>query len=476
MSDFSSVLGAPTWSDNATITASAERTGYPATNLLTFDPSDRWEAVPSTILSLNLDRGEVDEATLFGLCHHNGTAYGAWRLRLANNSAAEIDTDPVYDSSAIGDGIHGLGSYVQVFGNNAGTALSTGHTGADFTLEAMIDPAHGGAHGIVQRGASGTVVVIRVALDGTIEATDYPAESTVLQSTTKTSANTLIHVALNYDSASTTAQLIINGVLEDENTSVSSPWGNTSEDIVFSPTQIEPFTGKGYYVRFWDFARSAAVILADKDQLLDGTESGLVAAWQFGEGSGSSAADVLGGSSMSFSATPYWGYPTPLWATTDQTPLVWKTGFIHIPEGVSFEFAQVDIIDSALSGVPFRMGRLVFANAVQLKNAPISGSDLNRWVDFSSLERSDLGVVSIVAQTPKRDLRIRFQTDDLEEATNLDEIMATQGISKGVMVVRSPTATTRTEQSCFYGRLKSEFVMTHQSYGDIRGQIAVEEL
>ena len=114
--------------------------------------------------------------------------------------------------------------------------------------------------------------------------------------TIKVGVETAIAVHYNSDSTGNSASIYQDGVLQTGG-SESTPTGTRSSDNIqslFFGNQIadsRTFDGLIRDVRLWSDVRTAAEILANKDNVLDGDEAGLVGYWRFKEGSGSTLDD-----------------------------------------------------------------------------------------------------------------------------------------------------------------------------------------
>ncbi len=114
--------------------------------------------------------------------------------------------------------------------------------------------------------------------------------------TIKAGVETTIAVAYNSDSTGNSASIYQDGVLQTGG-SESTPTGTRSTDVgsdlIFGNRGADDRTFDGLIrdVRFWSDIRTAAEILANMDDVLDGDEAGLVGYWRFDEGSGSTLDD-----------------------------------------------------------------------------------------------------------------------------------------------------------------------------------------
>ncbi|MEI6753956.1 MAG: LamG-like jellyroll fold domain-containing protein [Paludibacter sp.] len=97
--------------------------------------------------------------------------------------------------------------------------------------------------------------------------------------------NTWTHVAITYDAATTTMKLYKNGVLVIANNAVPPITADNSVIIGTYGNNIGDFNGDMDEVKIWNRALTDAEIAADKSVRLAGTESGLVAYYDFNGGS-----------------------------------------------------------------------------------------------------------------------------------------------------------------------------------------------
>lgn len=106
--------------------------------------------------------------------------------------------------------------------------------------------------------------------------------------------------------------LYVDGVVASS--SLNDGLGAISESLDAAVGRAKPTTSSSYLegevddLRIWNTARSATEISTNKDQQLEGTETGLVAYWPFEEGSGTSGADATGnGYTATLNGGTTWG-------------------------------------------------------------------------------------------------------------------------------------------------------------------------
>ena len=108
---------------------------------------------------------------------------------------------------------------------------------------------------------------------------------------------TWTHVAGTVDRATGQLRIYINGVLAASGTTPTSPSVSFDTPLMlgssgYLSSDVSPLAGAMDEVRVWNVARSAADILAAKDQALNGNEAGLVAYLKANEGSGATLGDA----------------------------------------------------------------------------------------------------------------------------------------------------------------------------------------
>ena len=94
------VLATPALSDAGTITAGAEESANPATNLLTLQPGEVWQTPALASIFVELDLGSAQTINLVALLGHNGTDAATWRVRSAT-SQANLTASPTRDTGNV---------------------------------------------------------------------------------------------------------------------------------------------------------------------------------------------------------------------------------------------------------------------------------------------------------------------------------------------------------------------------------------
>ena len=119
-----------------------------------------------------------------------------------------------------------------------------------------------------------------------------------------------------------TLRLFINGVEDNVRTGSQAPLPTTT------PVSIGRQSGGGLAyagladeIRIWNVARSESELAGAKDKQLTGNETGLVAYWQFNEGSDDTVNDATGnGHTLRLGSVVGADSDDPMW-TTDVPPL-----------------------------------------------------------------------------------------------------------------------------------------------------------
>jgi len=120
-------------------------------------------------------------------------------------------------------------------------------------------------------------------------------------STTRLTTNHWTHVALVVNEQTKTATMYINGSPDGTvSFSGNSPVSTTSPLFIGARNYfgqgmgVENWSGAIDEIRIWTTARTIEQIQANKGVSLTGSESGLLAYWQFNEGSGKAVNDATG--------------------------------------------------------------------------------------------------------------------------------------------------------------------------------------
>jgi hypothetical protein len=105
------------------------------------------------------------------------------------------------------------------------------------------------------------------------------------------------HLAATFQANTRTVTIYLDGVRVAQGVWTRASRGNTLPLQIGrnGPSTGKLFTGQLDDVRIWNVARSAADVSRSYREQLDSTEPGLAANWRFDEGSGRTAADMVGG-------------------------------------------------------------------------------------------------------------------------------------------------------------------------------------
>jgi hypothetical protein len=131
----------------------------------------------------------------------------------------------------------------------------------------------------------------------------------VAQGTTVIPTGTWTHVSGTYDGS--VIKVYVNGVLDGQ-TNHSSAFQATSNEIKIGgglPNNTEYFPGDIADVRMWNVARSQSEIFNSMNSVLNGNEAGLIANYQFTEGSGTTTSNMVSGNAYpgTIVNNPAWG-------------------------------------------------------------------------------------------------------------------------------------------------------------------------
>ncbi len=128
---------------------------------------------------------------------------------------------------------------------------------------------------------------------------DGDASNGSTSSNSSISVNTWTHIALTHNNSTNTTKFYINGLLDATSTSLSKNLaGNSSNAYIGWDGQQGDkfFTGKIDEIRFWDDIRTQTEIKANMHTELSGSESNLVAYYNFNDGSGNTLTDLTSNS------------------------------------------------------------------------------------------------------------------------------------------------------------------------------------
>jgi Concanavalin A-like lectin/glucanases superfamily/Secretion system C-terminal sorting domain len=115
----------------------------------------------------------------------------------------------------------------------------------------------------------------------------------VINGATTVPLNTWTHLAGVWDGSS--LRVYINGILDGTASGITGAFNNTSNPVrIGASLTSETWTGKLDAVRVWKSARTVTEINATMNSCLTGTETNLLALYNFEEGSGTTVADLTG--------------------------------------------------------------------------------------------------------------------------------------------------------------------------------------
>lgn len=137
---------------------------------------------------------------------------------------------------------------------------------------------------------SGSVNNIAVAIENNGNDFEYEAGGGIVQD------NAWHHIAMTYDGNAHTLKIIIDGQ-EVGSSPVPDGMPSTNATVQIGHHRYKPekkFLGEIDQIRIWNLVRTPSAIQADMFDTLNGDEAGLIAYYQFDEGSGSTTADQAG--------------------------------------------------------------------------------------------------------------------------------------------------------------------------------------
>jgi LPXTG-site transpeptidase (sortase) family protein len=267
----------------------------------------------------------------------------------------------------------------------APTDLPIGNS--NYTVEAWIKPNAMGSYGIVGWGNWGTgneVNALRLSDTGIVH---YWWHNDMVYEPPVNLAGAWHHVAVTYDGAD--RRLYLDGAL----VMVYAPDGH---NVPFATNFRIGSVGDGHYfngqiddVRIWNIARSGAQVSGNMNAGLTGNETGLVALYRFGEGTGTSTADDT---ATAFNGTltngPTWvssGSSTPcdptapaLTSFTRQSPATSTTNADTLVFRVTFSegVQNVDTSDFSVNSTSTATVTNVATISTNVYDVTVSGGDL----------------------------------------------------------------------------------------------------
>jgi hypothetical protein len=176
----------------------------------------------------------------------------------------------------------------------------------NLTVEAWVKRSSTGSlHTIIGNYDASWPILFRIDSDHIILGVNTAAS---IQGTTAIPVGIWTHVAGTYDG--TTLKVFVNGLLDGQTTFGGSFITTTRELRIGGGlnNNTEYFPGDIADVRMWNITKTEAEITASMNTTLTGTESGLIANYQFTEGTGTTTANSATGNAYpgSFTNSPAW--------------------------------------------------------------------------------------------------------------------------------------------------------------------------
>ena len=215
----------------------------------------------------------------------------------AGNSFAGITNNTVLDFTT--EATSGTGTHLNFDGSNdivdIGSSMNTILDGINtFTVEANVRPTTNTGNGVIVGNydypTTGLGMQFLLRRDGS-NYTFWIDHGTGFKNVTATSAvtlNTWQHVAGTWDG--TNMRIYVDGVLQNTTaeTGASFKTLTTTKVAIGGNAHAEKFTGDIDEVRIWSKVRTVGEISANKDIEISNTETGLLAYYQFNQGTGES--------------------------------------------------------------------------------------------------------------------------------------------------------------------------------------------
>ncbi len=176
------------------------------------------------------------------------------------------------------------------------------------TLEAWVYPTGSGNMTVIDKGNYNYCFEIRP--NGQTGLGLYNAAWGWIYSGGSIPLNQWSHIALVFQTGTNGVKFYLNGSLLSQATASGSLTTNTGEFAIGKQApgncDCNYFQGKIDEVRVWGIARTEQQIRENMHRTLSGTETGLISYWQFNEGSGTTAADSIGGNNGTLVNGPTW--------------------------------------------------------------------------------------------------------------------------------------------------------------------------
>jgi uncharacterized membrane protein len=303
-------------SDSCTLTVTSHKypgctyTKYKTTSVSLYNSF----AMAVTPSQLNLTRGEAKDylVTITNSGSLNDTyditlsnsANLEWTYTICNQSGTTIDAITVNSNSTETFFVRALipdyatgpkGLYPTITGTNRFLAYGSILDGiTDFTVEAWVYPTSFSKYSAVMdfgNGINNGNILLATSSDWFGQAgygkpclyLNNNNSSYQLDANQTINLNEWVHLAATF--TGTTANLYINGVLDNSGTSTVTPYnGSRSQRYIgYSPIQNASLNGSIDDFRIWNVARTQTQIQQNMDIELNGNETGLIAYWKFND-------------------------------------------------------------------------------------------------------------------------------------------------------------------------------------------------
>jgi hypothetical protein len=321
---FSSTAGFAIIASTGTMDVSASTPGTYTVTYTTSGTCTNSSAVSVTITSISDQSVSVTDAALCpgnsGTTVNLGSSQSGINYYLRNDADDSVIDGPVAGTGSgisFNTGAIAATTTYNVYGTTTETSTSnalefTGNTGLkkvslgtdiwddnfvgqnQLTVEAWVKRSSlGSLHTIVGNYNGSYPFIFRIDSD---QLRLFMNNTSYVTSAATIPVGTWTHLAGTYDGAS--LKVYVNGVLEGTTAYVSTFIGTTNEVKIGGglTNNTEYFPGDIADVRLWNVAKTQAEIASNMNSLLLGSESGLVANYQFNEGSGTTTANsAVGG-------------------------------------------------------------------------------------------------------------------------------------------------------------------------------------
>ena len=272
---------------------------YPDTVTASQSPVNGWgaAAVSASITGLSSNRTYYYRVIA---SNSSGSARGS-EQSFTTHSIPTMSTIPGSSLS-----FNGTNQYVSV-PDNSSLQLTN-----NMTLEAWVYPTGTGNMAIIDKGNYNYLFEIRP--NGQSGLGLYNVAWGWIYSGGTVPLNAWSHVALVFQTGTNGVKFYLNGALLSQVTASGALTTNTEEFAIGEQApgscDCNFFQGSMDEVRVWGVARTEQQIRESMHRTLTGTETGLIWYWQFNEGSGTTAADSIGGNNGTLMNGPTWAVST----------------------------------------------------------------------------------------------------------------------------------------------------------------------